>query len=138
MALNNAHAPVYLNMRCITVIIITLSTLIASNIIACSNEIDDGFETPTTELDDIQIAVVSMMIASDPPIEDLSTDKRIAGFSSTEAEATNDLTDDGLIDIVDEYIEEENVKPVSDWIGIDFTSSLYWVEADGKVHEVVK
>ncbi len=85
-----------------------------------------------TELIDVELAVADMMYETEVPVFDLDTDERILDFAGTEAEATNDMSNGGLITIV----EGSDLKPVSEHLLKAKTINKYWLDADGWVYQV--
>ncbi|GEM_PF-2782858 len=89
------------------------------------------------ERQDVQSSVRIMMDEAVPPVENLETDERIAGFVNIQAEATDYMADGGLIDIVDAYISSGSITALAQILEADRTLYKYWLEADGTLHQVV-
>ncbi|MFO8101962.1 MAG: hypothetical protein R6U37_07355 [Dehalococcoidia bacterium] len=85
-----------------------------------------------TELHNVELAVASLMADPDMPVRNLETDERILDFAGTESEATADMANGGLITVA----EESDVLPLTEYLDVEWTRYLYWVEPDGRVHQV--
>ncbi len=87
------------------------------------------------ELENVRHGIEEML--QDTSIVNFQTDERIEGFVDTESSATRDMTDGGLIDIVDSYVKSGSISPLSEYLGGDVTIYYYWLEADGTLHQEV-
>ena len=91
-----------------------------------------GDSSREDELANVELAVAAMMADPDIPVRSLETDERILDFAGTETDATNDMTNGGLVTIA----EGSDVNPPSEYLAWEWTEYAYWVQADGRVHQV--
>ena len=127
----------------ILLVILSIIMLIQPIIIlnACSEtstkEPVHGLCAGHTELHCVELSVTAMMAEAEPPIMDFNNDERIVSFASSEAEATRNMTDGGLIDIKDDYVLSGSITPPSDqYLRKEQTEHLYWIKSNGRVHQV--
>ena len=121
----------------LTIVVLIIATAFVMSLVPRNSSSRDT-EREKAEWQDVQLGMETMMDESQPPIDDLKTDQRIANFASTEDQATYNMTDGGLIDIDDIYIKDGSIPPLDSVIGIGKTDYQYWIEANGKVHQLVE
>ncbi len=90
-------------------------------------------DSSSPEIDVVQKAIWDMMHMS---IVDLSIDRRIVSFASSESEATNDMTNGGLVTFTEN--SDHPIYAPSIFIQKDYTEHKYWLDADGWIHQVIE
>ncbi len=85
------------------------------------------------ELENVYDGIQTMLQTAS--IRDLQTDERVEDFANTESRATRDMTDGGLIDIVDSYVKSGSIPPLNELIGDDVTVYAYWIDENGTLHQ---
>ncbi len=86
-------------------------------------------EDMRTELANMELAIAALMAAPDQPIRDLQNDPRVIRFVNSAKEATNDMSNSGLI------IVDKSVLPLSEFLNASRSKHYYWVESNGRVHQ---
>lgn len=115
----------------ISLMIVTVFVLSLIPFAGDDNEVADAQE----EGQAVQDSLILMMESANPPLENLGTDERVAGFTGIQSNATDNMRDGGLIDITDDYLANGSIVSLNQLLGSDETEYRYWVEADGRLHQ---
>ncbi len=116
-----------------SVVLMIVTVFVLSLLPFASN--DNDYEEAKAELKHVQDSIIFMMESAKPPIENLETDERIAEYAGIQSNATDDMRDGALIDIIDDYVESGSIMPVNRILTFNETKYNYWVESNGAIHQ---
>ncbi len=117
----------------VTAVAVGIAGIFVLSLIPGSTFDDDRAEE---EWRDIRNGIRLMKESATPPIEELHSDERILAVVSSQDNATDDITDGGLIDIVDAYVLSGSITPLNMILGADRARYEYWIEPDGTLYQL--
>jgi len=117
----------------VTAVAVGIAAVFVLSLIPMSTFDDDRAEEEWKEIRD---SIRSMKESATPPIEELQSDERILAVAGSQDNATDDITDGGLIDIVDAYVLSGSITPLNMILGTDRVHYDYWIEPDGTLYQL--
>ncbi len=120
----------------VTSMIIIIVTAFVLSLLPFANN-DTDYEAAESEWQNIQSSIQILKENANPPIENLVTDERIERFVSAQSEATDIMTDGGLIDIANAYIASGSIVALNQVLGLTQSRYKYWFEMDGTLQQVI-